>query len=343
MGRVIVLGLLICVLTVKGCSLFEDEKQPGMPPKDNGSKISQDSAKAIYRQFFFWGTHNTYSGNLDGMKREGIKTQLESGCCFYEFDLFSYYTQTLLSKTWLENVDNFEVFDYSNKTYLLSYSKSDTLLKAYLITALNSTFVCETTKEFSGPGQISLETLSFDNELFVLLYRPDGNLTVYLFKDNSFTSIFTGDIGVTESKLSPFSYNGKAYLGVSNPVDSKYNIYKLIVSDTGFSVGDAVLQLSQVNPDEILAPFEQNNTMHIFRHNVNSVTSIKVETLITSGEKWLTEASISAYSDLLKGAISVSSKNGKLFINSYTTNGLDTGTQLVMDNGRPIRRSILSS
>ena len=170
-----------------GCSSDSEEPTTAPDPPTQGENPDpdpapavQDSTTAIYRHFFFTGTHNSYSGNLGGMKREGIATQLERGLRFFEFDLFSFHTQKELQTTWPEQVDNFTVFDHMGEPYVLSYSEAGGSIKIYKLDNGSPEMVYGNTGEDLDEVERKFSIVPFQTGLYVFGYEPlDGDFIVY--------------------------------------------------------------------------------------------------------------------------------------------------------------------
>src|SRR5690606_27146679 len=182
-----------------------DPPKQGQNPDPDPDPVVSDSTSAIYRQFFFTGTHNSYSGNLGGMKREGIATQLERGLRFFEFDLFSFRTQKELQTTWAEQLDAITAFEYMSDPYVLSYSKTGVNLKIYKLDSDDLELVYENTGETLDEVERKFSILSYQNGLYILSYEPaDGDLIIYNFNGTGLTSIYSGNIGGSNVGLSSF-------------------------------------------------------------------------------------------------------------------------------------------
>ncbi|MEN7551683.1 hypothetical protein AAG747_27455 [Rapidithrix thailandica] len=318
--------------------MFEDKKQPGaIKDNDEPTQVSLDSSTAIYRQFFFTGTHNSYSGNLNGMKREGIETQLREGLRFFEFDLFSYHTQTKLKTTWPEVVDEFMVFEYLGKTHLLTYSETTGILKIYLLNTDEPELLYENSDSPFVKGERSFSVLPIDANLYVLTsHGSNGELAIYRFDNHSLAFLHSEKRENTEMKLFAFVYEGEAYLTLQNQNAATFSIHNITLSENTALVSKALYETTSVPAGETFTPFVQNNTLYIFRHNNKSVTYFTVETLHTKAEKWTVKTRVKNSSGLLKGAVQTSfTTDGKLFINTYTSTGNVVGNQLVMDNEKP--------
>ncbi len=329
--------LVVLFFSAYGCS-SEGEAQPSKPDPtvEEPNQVSLDSTKAIYRQFSFRGSHNSYSGNQNGMKREGIKTQLEKGLRFFEFDLYSYHTQNILKRTWTEDADVLTVFDYLEKTELLTYSKTSGIIKIYNVTTGGPQQIYENIETPVISGKRVFATLAFNGNLYVFSYHQDsGDLTIYNFENNKLSTIYSGYIKASQMKLFPFAYNNHVYLAQHDLDDSTYKIQAVSLASNTASLNETVYNLNAVSSEDNLTPFQQDNKLYIFRHNVNYVTSFTVETINTTGNLWSKNSSITDNSSLLSGRVETSYSNGKLFINAYTANGNIMGSQLIMDNEKP--------
>lgn len=313
-----------------------DPPKQGQNPDPDPDPVVSDSTTAIYRQFFFTGTHNSYSGNLGGMKREGIETQLERGLRFFEFDLFTFHTQKSLQTTWAEQVDGFTVFDYMGEPHILSYSKTGASIKIFSLDNANPQIVYENAGEGLDEVDRKFSILAFQNELYIFGYEPlDGDLIVYSFNGTSLTPVHSGNIGDTNVNLSTFVFNNTAYTAVHAKDDATYKIIEISFEGEDVALGETRYEQSSIPSNETLYPFEQDNNLYIFRHNVNTVTNFKVESVDANGNTWTTNGSQTSTSSLLTGTVQASSTNGKLFVNSYAANGDVKGSQLIMDNAKP--------
>ncbi len=313
-----------------------DPPKQGQNPDPDPDPVVSDSTTAIYRQFFFTGTHNSYSGNLGGMKREGIETQLERGLRFFEFDLFTFHTQKALQTTWAEQVDEFAVLDHMGEPHILSYSKTGASIKIFSLDNGNPQIVYENTGEGLDEVDRKFSILAFQNELYIFGYEPlDGDLIVYSFNGTSLTPVHSGNIGDTNVNLSTFVFNNTAYTAVHAKDDATYKIIEISFEGEDVALGETRYEQSSIPSNETLYPFEQDNNLYIFRHNVNTVTNFKVESVDANGNTWTTNGSQTSTSSLLTGTVQASSTNGKLFVNSYAANGDVKGSQLIMDNAKP--------
>lgn len=344
MKRLFLLGMVILGFFIAyGCS-SKDHDHTGTPSPPNGGEIPdpsagsvvRDSTNAIYRQFFFTGTHNSYSGNLGGMKREGIATQLKRGLRFFEFDLYSFNTQKVLQTTWTEPVDALTVFEYMNMPYFLSYTKTGASLKIYKLDEDNIDAVYSNTGETLDEVEREFSILAFENTIYVLAYEPiNANLIIYSFNGANLTPIYSGNLGSTDVMLSSFIFDGRAYAAVHSKSDSKYKIMELSITEGGAGLENPIYEQSSIPPQEELYPFWQENDLYIFRHNVNTVTNFRVESIDTTGDTWSTSGSQTGSSELLFGSVRALQANGKLFVNSYAANGRVIGSQLMVDKGKP--------
>lgn len=307
-----------------------DEEDLGAAPFD------RDSTNAIYRQFFFRGTHNSYSGNLGGMKREGIVTQLERGLRFFEFDLYSFHTQLEMQTEWTDEVEVFSVFDHEGSPYVLAYSEVGEDLKVYRL--FNGKLEMVYRKSGSPLEKVKRQyhMLSYHNTPYLVDYEPgNGMLTIHRFNGASLISMDTFSIGVLNADLSTFIFNGKAYLGIYRRDEGSYNIQEILFAGDSVALGEIPLVINSVPSNEILYPFEQNNRLYIFRHNKNTVTNFRITSVDVDGMPWIISNSRTGTSDLLMGTVQATQTNGKLYVNSYTANGYVFGSQLVIDNGEP--------
>lgn len=342
MTKHFILGVtLLNFLIICGCSV-KDATSPSPPSPAIGEEdpgpvpIGQDSTTAIYRQFFFMGTHNSYSGNLAGMQREGIATQLERGLRFYELDLYTFHTQNKLNTTWAEEDATFSVFDFMGNTHLLSYTKKGGQIQIVKLTSHDPEIVYQNTIDPLEEIDRRFSVLSFGTNLYILDYQPtNGNLTIYNFAVNSLTFVHSENIGIAEAHISPFKYKGDAYLAVHAPENANYRIHAINLGGSGTLLGDPLYEDTSISLHETLYPFEQDNRLYIFRHNSNTVTNYVVASVDTNGDKWSIQNSIRGTSNLLKGRVQASLTNDKLYINAYAANGEVVGTQLIMDRDKP--------
>ena len=309
----------------------DDSVDPGPEP------VVLDSSTAIYRQFFFKGTHNSYSGNLAGMKREGIETQLEAGLRFFEFDLFSFHTQKELQATWTEDVDAFSVFDSMGDTYMLTYMNATGKTTVYKVLDGETEITSEKTEVKWEGVERKFSIVSRSTGEYIFGYAPgNGDLTIYSFNGSGLEEIHSENIGVANIGLSAFVFNDNVYLGVHAKDGRRYDILKVSFDEGAVSIGASIYELASVSSDENLYPFEQDNRLYLFRHNVNTVTNFSVESVDTNGNKWSRSVSTTGTSGLLKGTVQAVQADGKLFVNSYAANGNVVGSQLVMDSGTPV-------
>ncbi|ALJ04747.1 hypothetical protein APS56_06230 [Pseudalgibacter alginicilyticus] len=335
MKAILKLSLLVFFFSVYGCS-SESQAQIISPDtiiiEETPNNVSSDSAKAIYRQFAFSGTHNSYSGNLNGMNREGIKTQLENGFRFLEFDLFTYLTKNIINTTWQEDVDEFLVIDAPELKSLLTYSETTGVLKVYNVTAGASELIYDT---IISNGNREFSVLNYQDNIYVFDYHLDSEkLTIYNFDANNLSSIHSESIdGAT--RLDPFIYNNNVYLAKHNLDQSAYEIQSISLTDNSATLNAVVYTINSVSLKENFTPFQQDNSLHIFKHNVDYVTSFTVETIDTSADLWSKASSFTSNSSLLSGTVTAINSNGKLFINAYAAGGSSVGSQLVIDQGKP--------
>lgn len=313
-----------------------DPPKQGQNPDPDPDPVVTDSTTAIYRQFFFTGTHNSYSGNLGGMKREGIGTQLERGLRFFEFDLFTFHTQKALQTTWAEQVDGFTVFDHMGEPHILSYSKIGGSIKIFSLDNGNPQIVYQNTGEGLEEVDRKFSILAFQEGLYIFGYEPmAGDFIIYSFNGTSLTPLHSGNIGDTNVNLSTFVFNNTAYTAVHAKDSTTYKIIEISFDGGDVALGETRYEQNSVPSNETLYPFEQDNNLYMFRHNVNTVTNFKVESVDTNGNTWTTNGNQTSTSSLLTGTVQASITNGKLFVNSYGANGDVKGSQLIMDNGKP--------
>ncbi len=339
----IVIGFaLITLLMAYGCSSDSDGPLSIAPPPIQGGEESepetlvQDSTNAIYRQFFFRGTHNSYSGNFGGMKREGIGTQLERGLRFFEFDLFSFHTYIEMQTDWTDKVDGFSVFEYDDNPYILSYSHIGEDLKVYRIVNGKLELVYGKSGRPHQQVEKKFYMLSHNKTQYIMDYEPgSGYVTIHRFNGTSLTSMGTFNLGVINADLSTFFFNGKAYLGIYTRDEGSYKIQEILLAGEEVALGNTPFETKAVTSKEMLYPFEQDDRLYVFRHNVNSVTNFRVESVDVNNMPWIIKDSRTGTSDFLMGAVQVTQTNGKLFVNSYAANGDVFGTQLIIDDGEP--------
>ncbi len=344
MTRISILSiLLLSVFLAHGCSSDSEEPTTSPPPPTQGGEgpnpepVAQDSTTAIYRQFFFRGTHNSYSGNQGGMKREGIATQLERGLRFFEFDLFSFHTEIELQTTWPDEAHNLSTFNHNGEPYLLSYSETAGTLKIHMLTDGEQELVYDNTGNPWSEENREFNILAHQSEQYVLDYVPtDGTLTVHGFNGTVLNTIGTASTGVVNAQISTFVFDERAFIALHSEDAGTYKIIEMVFDGGGITLGTALYELESVPSEESLYPFEQDNKLYIFRHNVNTVTNYKVDAIAVNGTSWSLGNSEMATSDLLTGTVQAVLSNGKLYVNSYAANGNVVGSQLVMDNGTPI-------
>lgn len=306
----------------------EEDREP--------TQIDRDSTNAIYRQFFFRGTHNSYSGNLGGMKREGIVTQLERGLRFFEFDLFSFHTQIALQTEWTEEVDVFSVFDYEGYSYVLSYSELGEELKVYRLSNGELEMVYRKSGAPLEKVKKQYHILSYRNTPYLVDYEPgNGMLTIHRFNGTSLFPVDTFSIGAIDAELSTFIFNNKAYLGIYGIDLGSYKIREILFAGDRIALGEMHLEINSVPSNEVLYPFEQNNRLYIFRHNINTVTNFRVTSVDVGTMPWTIKDSRTGTSDLLMGTVQATQFNGKFLVNSYAANGTVLGSQLIIDKEIP--------
>ncbi len=332
-------GLLLTI----GCSSDGDGPSTA-PPATNGGEnpepepVEKDSTTAMYRQFFFRGTHNSYSGNLGGMEREGLMTQLERGLRFFEFDLFSFYTKEELAMDWSENVDYLSSFTYEDEIYMISYNKADGEIKLFGLDNGDLTLRYDNLSNPWTTVDREFSVLTHSSDQYILDYIPsNGILTVHNFNGSSLSEVGFKNTGVLNARLSSFVYGGELYISLYSGDMGTYEIRKVAFVDDDIEVGATLYKVDSVPLGESFYPFEQGGELYIFRHNVNTVTNYKVETIEVTGNNWSLASIEMNNSELLKGNVTaVQSNNGKLYVNSYTANGNVIGSQLVVDGGMPI-------
>ncbi|MCK0159061.1 hypothetical protein [Allomuricauda sp. F6463D] len=333
---------LFSLLLVNGCSSDAGELETTPPPSQGEEnptpeQVVQDSTTAIYRHFFFRGTHNSYSGNQGGMKREGLTTQLESGLRFFEFDLFSFYTEEELQTNWTEDVDYLSSFHYVDKNYLFSYSSMDGLFKIYEVVDGEQELRYDNSADPWTEEHREFNVLNYQSEQYVLDYVPtSGTLTVHNYNGTVLNFIGSKDTGVVDARLSSFIFEEKAFITLYSSDTGVYEIKEIIFDNSEITLGTTLYKVESVPAGESFYPFEQDNTLYIFRHNVNTVTNYRVETIDVNGTLWSLNTSKTNSSDLLKGNVKAVRSNGKVYVNSYTANGEVIGSQLIIDDGVPI-------
>lgn len=310
-----------------------------MPGEGNPPPISveMDSATAIYRQFFFRGTHNSYSGNLGGMRREGIETQLDMGLRFFEFDLFSFYTQQELLTTWAEETDNFAVFEYDEEIHILSYTKTSGVLKIDKLTNSVLERVYQNTNATLKNASPLFSTMFYGNRMYVLAYESvGGHLTVYDFNGTELNEVLSENLGVNDADLWTFVFNDQAYVSIRAFDDATFTIRKININKGAMFLGNPLYEQNSIPIADKLYPFEQNDKLYIFKHNVNTITNFEVVSVNTDNiNAWAKSENKKGTSDLLKGNVQASWAKGRLYLNSYVANGYVIGCQLIMDNNTP--------
>lgn len=334
-----IFGLFLLV----GCSSDSDGQSITKDPITNGDDGSgphtgvQDSTTAIYRQFFFKGTHNSYSGNLGGMKREGIATQLERGLKFFEFDLFTFYTEILLDTNWQEDADYFSAFTYMDAPHLLTYAKTGGVLKIYKLKDDAQELIYQNNGNPWTEEDRQLNILNHLSGQYLLDYvQSNGILRAYKFNGTELMDMGMENTGIVDAKSYTFVFDQRLFIAFHSVDKGTYEIKEVTIDGGDITLGASLFELESVPANESIYPFEQEDRLYIFRHNMNTVTNYKVETIDSDGTSWSTSDSSLESSNLLLGSIKAVQSNGKFYINSYTANGNVIGSQLVMDNGTPI-------
>lgn len=338
--RLIIIGIMaISSWITYGCSSGEDAQPAISPPIGNGDTTDptvKDSTTAIYRQFFFKGTHNSYSGNLDGMKREGIATQLERGLRFFEFDLYSYHTPKYLEANWLEEEKVTLVFDYQGNTHLLSYSDSSGVMKIYRVVDGKTVQTYSNEEEPFDAEEREFSLLTLGMEQYILSYRPTtGDLLIYKLGDEGLDMMFSDKLGAEKGSLSTFVYQGNAYVSIITNDGSAFEIRKLTFGGSSATMGSVIYGDIFVNTGEFVFPFEQDKTLYIFKYNARSANQFTVDVVDTNADTWSKASSVPGMSEKLMGTVQTAYTDGKFYVNSYGTNGDVTGFRLIMDKGIP--------
>lgn len=333
---------LFSLLLTYACSSNGDDTDIA-PPTSEGEEnpdpesVEQDSTTAIYRQFFFRGTHNSYSGNLGGMKREGLATQLEKGLRFFEFDLFSFYTEEELRTDWTEEVNNLSLFQYMDKSYLFSYSSVGGLLKIYEVVNGEQELRYDNGTNPWTEENREFNVLNYQGEQYVFDYvLTSGDLTVSNFDGTVLSELGSKNAGVVNARLSSFVFDEKAFITLYSDDMGTYEIMEVIFDNDDIVLGPTLYKVESVPSGESFYPFEQDNRLYIFRHNVNTVVNFRVESIEVEETSWSLENSKMGSSDLLKGDVWMVKSNGKTYVNSYTSSGNVIGSQLIMDEGIPV-------
>lgn len=331
--------LFLCLsILALSCSSNGDDVSPPESGGGTSTPVSKerDSTNAIYRQFFFSGTHNSYSGNLGGMKREGIKTQLERGLRFFEFDLFTFDFKNDLHTTWHELVDGYFMLDYNDVPYLFTYSQGLGVLKAYLLDNGGKQMVYDNLNDPFEAVERRFYTLKYGSADYFLGYVPsNGYLNVYQFNGSSITKIGAISLGVEDAKLYTFTFEGKSYIGILAENERTYTIKEISIYEDRISLGNSLYTKTSVPLGESINPFTQNNKLYLFSHNKNTVTNYKVESIKISESSWSIENSVMRNSSLLSGTILAIQSNDKIYVNSYTANGAVIGAQLIIEGEVP--------
>ncbi|MDO6736843.1 hypothetical protein [Wenyingzhuangia sp. 2_MG-2023] len=331
MKNVILVVTTLFTLMMYGC--MEDERQPSAIAKEDPDTISRDSTKAIYRQFFFSGSHNSYSGNLSGMKREGIKTQLEQGLRFFEFDLFTYNTENKMQISVSEVADVYTVFELQETSHLLSYTNNSGELRIQKLIDGASELVLETTLE---SGARSFTSLTFENKEYLMSFHDSSKkLTMYRIENTKLELLFSTTMEMAEASLSTFVFKEKAYIMLYDNTSSKSIINEISFEGTKAVLGKEMYQMSSVVAGVKMTPFVQKDVLYVFQHSDNSVASFLVDKINTTSGTWSVESSVRGSSDLLKGNVQAVHKENHLYVNSYAANGDVIGAQLVMDQEKP--------
>lgn len=329
-----ILLIFLSTICLIACTNSSPESYKNQKDKEAINKSSIDSASAIYRQFFFTGTHNSYAGNLDGMKREGIATQLNSGLRFFEFDLFSYHTDIKLQKSTTGLSDNYLLIEQQDKLYLLTHSTENKTLIVQKINDGNLSFISEISLLTSTPKRFT--TLTHQDKTYVLSHDIiNGKLSVYLFDSQSLSLISEEDIFVAPTKLNTFVFKNKAYISIRNNDELTYQIYKLSFTGETPLVENKVYETTLASSTQVLEVFPQNEKLYIFKSNPNNIALYTTDVLLTNTTTWQVTESILGSSNLLRGEIGLVHKGDKTYINSYTTNGDVLGNRLVIDQAKP--------
>ncbi|GAB3651197.1 hypothetical protein GCM10028791_19580 [Echinicola sediminis] len=296
-----------------------------------------DSATATYRKFFFKGTHNSYSGNLGGMKREGIATQLEKGLRFFEFDLFSFYTETDLMTTWPEESETFTAFDYLGDSYLLSYLKARGNVNVHKLEDGEGKLIFRKDIRTFGKEDREFNVLAQGTVCYILEYgRTAGSLTIHGFNGDTMDVLGRIDTGNTQSEISTFEFQGSSFVAFRNRNAGTFIIRLINIEDGAVNLGQSLYSLEGIPYEENVVAFEQNDELYLFRHNLKTVTNFKVGNLLTGGDNWSVKDYRMCASDLLMGQVRAVYSQGKFYINSYAANGEVIGAQLIIDEGIPV-------
>lgn len=333
---------LFSFLLTNACSSDGDDPATTPPPSKGEENpdpepVVRDSTTAFYRQFFFRGTHNSYSGNQGGMEREGLATQLERGLRFFEFDLFSFYTAEEFRANWTEEVDYLSSFHHMDKSYLFSYSNVGGLLKIYEVVNGEQELRYDNSTNPWTEENREFNVLNYQGEQYVLDYVPtSGDLTVHNFDGTVLSELGSKNAGVVNARLSSFVFDEKAFITLYSSDMGTYEIKEVIIDGDDVGLGSTLYKVESVPSGESFYPFEQDDRLYIFRHNVNTVTNYRVESIGIGNTSWSMENSEMGSSDLLKGDVTMVQSNGKTYVNSYTSNGNVIGSQLIIDEDIPV-------
>ena len=149
------------------------------------------------------------------------------------------------------------------------------------------------------------------------------------------TSVFSDNLGTTNVSLATFIYQGDAYLSVISDNSSKFGIRKLTFEGNVGTIGSVLYEDVSIESGETLFPFEQDNSLYIFRHDPDLITNFTVELMDTGGNTWSKANSTLGTSERLMGTVQASYTDGKFYVNSYGSNGDVIGFRLIMDNNIP--------
>lgn len=308
------------------------------PKLVNGQSYQLDSASATYRQFFFRGTHNSYSGNLDGMRREGIKTQLDSGLRFFEFDLFPYYTERLLQQPLTTTKEQWIVMEKSRAPYLLSYDDLVGSLKLFRLEKAQTLGPTENAALLLSSGKRCFLGLTVDTLSLLFSHHPNsGKLDIIRVEDSTLLPLAALRLQPGNLDLSAFTWNGDLFLGIQDLDNKHFSIKRLGLTDAASVIlGETTMSLTSIPKDENLLPFVQNDRLYLLHHRADSTAVLGVTPLNTSGAAWSCNRKISIDTGMPKGKLQISyTPGGALFLNLLSGDTSLSARQLLIDNGEP--------
>lgn len=331
MKILVVFHLLSCLLGASSCE--SEEVNPDAEPDPATPVETRDSTNAIYRQFFFTGTHNSYSGNQNGMKREGIKTQLAKGLRFFEFDMFSFYTEELLSTETTSNLKHLTL-EHSEKAYLFSLDKTNGLVSIKDIATGQQVY--ENASALWTAGEAEVVAYNFQGRTYlVVYYSQSGELIAYDFSGNGLNLVKQQRLTPSDSELKLFSLQNQLHISLHNQDDQTVSLYPFSTQGAEPLIGNRKLIIDGVSADITVTPFVQNEQLHLFKHNQKYVSSFGITSVETSTSTWVQKGEINGNSSKLVGKVNAIYSGEKLFLNTYLASGQMNSFQLILDNGKP--------